>query len=105
VVRVPPRQLVLGFSRGWGDDKSVFILPTSVGAAFAKLPRRQQPRGLMYWEANSDGGMANGTYPGVSLNAGFNNILHVRNATAAAAAAGAAAAAAAAAAAGAAAVS
>jgi len=77
-VVITPDQLVVGFSFGSSDGKSLFIEPTSVAAAWRALPQAMHPRGVMFWNMDIDGGFANGTTHNVSLAAGFNAFLKTR---------------------------
>lgn len=78
LVTITPDQLVIGFSMGAGDGKSVFIHPTDVGKAWARLPTARRPRGTMFWNMEIDGDFANNTHVNVSLVQGFNSFLHTR---------------------------
>ena len=84
-VSIPPKQLVLGFSRGSenGSGKSVFIWPKDVGEAFAALAEDERPLGVMFWNMEIDGRRdhgtgVNGTNVTCDQAAEFNKFLRVR---------------------------
>ena len=79
VVRVPPSQLVLGFSFGWSQGKSLFVDPKDFAKAWAALSPAERPRGGMFWNIGMDGGKVNHT-SNVSCNFAkeFNEFMHVR---------------------------
>ena len=101
-LQLAPEQFVIGFSRGYASGKSVFIWPSDVGAAWARVrggggQGAQQhhlrseggaskhddggnsvPRGVMFWNINNDGGPVNGTSTTCSFTKEFNEWLHVR---------------------------
>eukprot|EP00041_Stephanoeca_diplocostata_P034845 m.1207568 g.1207568 ORF g.1207568 m.1207568 type:complete len:209 (+) comp24586_c0_seq96:2193-2819(+) len=78
-LQISPSQLVVGFSAGAGDGKSVFIWPESVGVAWKALPKDLRPRGVMYWNMNLDGGTVNGTDEHCAFAQDFNSFLRVRD--------------------------
>ena len=51
-VNVDPSRLIVGFSFGSGSGRSVFVWPSAVAKAYAKLAA--PPRGVMYWNMNLD---------------------------------------------------
>ena len=78
-VRVPAARLVVGFSRGGGGGKSVYIPPSEIAAAYAELAPSERPRGLMFWNMVNDGGPVNGSATETADFArSFNAILHTR---------------------------
>lgn len=80
-IGVTTEQLVIGFSRGGFNGKSVFVWPEDVGKAWSRLQQQgaSVPRGVMFWNINNDGTVVNGTNATCSLTRGFNAFLHVRD--------------------------
>lgn len=80
LVRVPAQQLVVGFSRGMGNGKSVFFWPRDIGRAFERLDASgMRPRGVMFWNIEAEGGGVNGTSTACALAPAFNDFMNVRN--------------------------
>jgi hypothetical protein len=83
VISIPYDKLIVGFSFGDnGNGKTVFIDPIDVKSAFTSLRSslKQQPRGVMYWNAHLDQQhIYNGTYnERFNLAKAFNRFLHTR---------------------------
>ena len=83
MVRVPPSQLVLGWSFGWGHGKGLFVWPDDIGRGYEAIADPSaRPRGMMYWNINQNEGAGavgvNGTNTTVDFAAAFNEFLHTR---------------------------
>lgn len=79
-----PSQLVIGFSFGSSNGKSLFVWPKSVQAGYRKLSQLglPLPRGFMYWNAQLDGHHVNGTNVSCNFAAGLNEFVHTRESNA-----------------------
>lgn len=77
-VKVSPDKLIIGFSFGNADGRTVFVWPDDVGIAFSNMST--PPRGVMFWNvANDRKGVFNGTArENYTFASGFNSFLKTR---------------------------
>jgi len=80
-VRVPQKNLLVGFANGWagGSDKNVLIMPEDVGRAHAALDAQGlAPRGYFFWSISQEGSVPPGQQTPLYFAAGLNDFMQTR---------------------------